>query len=123
MKLTELKGIGPKTEELFAKLGVFSTKDLIRYYPISYDAYDSPRAIGSLYAGMRAAVEGIIAKNVVVRNVKRLTIVTTEISDPGGRLVLTWFNAPFVASLLKKGSRLIFHGSPGDFYSGKIRRG
>ncbi len=111
MKLTELKGIGPKTEELFAKLGVFSTKDLIRYYPISYDAYDSPRAIGSLYAGMRAAVEGIIAKNVVVRNVKRLTIVTTEISDPGGRLVLTWFNAPFVASLLKKGSRLIFRGS------------
>ena len=37
MRLQELKGIGPKTEKLFEKVGATSAEDLIRYYPVNYD--------------------------------------------------------------------------------------
>ena len=39
MRLSELKGIGPKTEELFSKVGVNSVEELKEYYPVHYDSY------------------------------------------------------------------------------------
>ena len=32
MELTELKGIGPKTEKLFQKLGIRTAEDLVYYF-------------------------------------------------------------------------------------------
>lgn len=46
--LRSLKGVGEKTEKLFAKLGILTTDDLLRYYPRSYDAYEEPIEINSL---------------------------------------------------------------------------
>ncbi|MDO4619567.1 MAG: ATP-dependent DNA helicase RecG [Lachnospiraceae bacterium] len=111
MKLTEIRGIGPKTEELFARIGVYSTDDLIHYYPLCYDEFKSPSPIGALQEGNRAACEGIITGNVSQRRWNRTVIVSTDIADATGRLRLTWYNAPFIAGLLKKGSRLIFRGT------------
>ncbi|MEE1108771.1 MAG: hypothetical protein UH229_01715, partial [Lachnospiraceae bacterium] len=39
MKLTDIKGIGPKTGALFAKLHIETAEDLISYYPVHYDEY------------------------------------------------------------------------------------
>ena len=36
MELTELKGIGPKTEKLFQKLGIRTVEDLVYYFPHTY---------------------------------------------------------------------------------------
>ena len=37
--LTELKGIGEKTEKLFAKVGVTNVGELLSYYPRTYETY------------------------------------------------------------------------------------
>ncbi len=34
MNITTLKGIGTKTAELFAKLGIYTTQDLLKFYPM-----------------------------------------------------------------------------------------
>ena len=96
MKLTDIKGIGPKTEELFHKIGVETAEDLIHYYPVGYDAYEAPVAIGAVTIGAKCAVEGYIAGSVTMRRFNRVQILTTEIQDPTGRIRLTWFNAPFL---------------------------
>ena len=41
-KLTELKGVGKKTAELFARVGVETLEDLVHYYPRSYEVYEAP---------------------------------------------------------------------------------
>ena len=82
MELTRIKGIGPKTEKLFNKLGVFTCEDLVRYYPVHYDAYMPPCPAGNVIVGAKCAVQGTIAKAVVVRPTGRVTISTTEIDDP-----------------------------------------
>lgn len=39
--LRTLKGVGEKTEKLFAKIGVTDMESLLSYYPRNYDAYES----------------------------------------------------------------------------------
>ena len=111
MKLTDIKGIGPKTEELFRRIGVETPEDLIHYYPVGYDAYEAPVAIGAVTVGAKCAVEGYIAGSVTMRRFNRVQILTTEIQDPTGKIRLTWFNAPFLQKMLKKGSCYIFRGT------------
>ena len=110
MKLTELKGIGPKTAALFEKLGLFNVEDLPAYYPLHYDFYEPPRPLGAVTVGEKCAVTGIIAHPVSVRPGGKVTFYTTVIEDATGRLRLNWFNAPFVQSLLRRGSVFVFRG-------------
>ena len=111
MKLTDIRGIGPKTEQLFNRLGIFTAEDLIRYYPVSYDEYKDPVPIGSVIPGVKNSVEGTVREQVVARRTGKYHITTTVISDESGRIRLTWFNAPFIPGLLKKGSVYIFRGT------------
>ena len=53
--LRTLKGVGEKTEKLFAKIGVTDVEDLIHYYPRTYDAYEEPVEIRTLEEGTVAA--------------------------------------------------------------------
>ena len=41
--LTTLKGIGEKTEKLFAKVGIYNLQQLLHYYPRDYDCYADKR--------------------------------------------------------------------------------
>lgn len=110
MELRDIKGIGPKTEALFNKIGVFTPEDLLRDYPAAYDAYTAPVPIGEVTVGAKCAVEGTLARGVTMRKGQRVTVITTEISDPTGRLQLIWFNAPYLSSMLKRGSVFVFRG-------------
>ena len=58
--LTVLKGIGEKTEKIFARAGIFTLGDLIRYYPRAYDSFDEPVDIQNLTDGRIQAVCGFI---------------------------------------------------------------
>lgn len=108
--IKEIKGVGEKTEKLFAKLGIFQVEDLIRYFPRNYDTFLEPCTIASLIPGEKYAVEGVICEAVQIRKVRNLQIVTTTIRDNTGILKLTWFNMPFLRTILKKGSKFVFRG-------------
>ncbi|MBQ0060034.1 MAG: DEAD/DEAH box helicase, partial [Lachnospiraceae bacterium] len=111
MKLTELKGIGPKTEALFNKLGINSCEDLMRYYPVHYEAYNPPVSIGELKDGQYAAVEVRIMGAVNLFNSNRgLTIVSTAVKDLTGTLRLSWYNQPYIKGRLVRGEQFVFHG-------------
>lgn len=108
--LRELKGIGEKTERLFRKLNIDSIEDLLQYYPRNYDIYEPPVSIEQIRQGKVQTVDGVIVRNVSIRNVRNLSIVTTTIAGEGGQLSLVWFHMPFLRSTLKKGYRFFFRG-------------
>ena len=103
-----LKGVGEKTEKLFAKLGIRTTEDLLRYYPREYDTYKTPVHIGEIKAGEKAAVMAALTFPVEMRAVKKLTVLTTTVQDATGKMALTWFNMPFLRSVLKRGAVFVF---------------
>ena len=40
-----IKGVGPSRVELLNKLGIFTLKDLITYYPRTYEDRSKPKSI------------------------------------------------------------------------------
>lgn len=110
MELTDLKGIGPKTAALLNKVGVTTPEELVRYYPVGYDEYTPPEAVSALAEGAKGAVLGVISGSVTLRRYRKVQIVTTEVSDPTGKIRLTWYNAPFMTGVLRRGARLVFRG-------------
>lgn len=108
--LRSLKGVGEKTDKLFQKLGLRTVGDLLHYYPREYDLYDHPVAVGACKVGQKAAVQAVITNPVEMRAVKKLTVLTTTVQDITGKLVLTWFNMPFLRSTLKRGAVFVFRG-------------
>ncbi|HJC46921.1 MAG TPA: ATP-dependent DNA helicase RecG [Candidatus Lachnoclostridium pullistercoris] len=108
--VTSLKGIGEKTGKLFEKLGVSTVRELLEYYPRGYDAFEAPVPIGELKADSMAAVEGMLKKDGDVRRFSRVAVTVASLSDETGSLQLTWYNMPFLRTVLKAGSRFVFRG-------------
>lgn len=108
--ITVLKGVGEKTGKLFGKAGIFTVGDLLRHYPRGYDIFEKPAEIRDLKAGKVFAVEGVLKGGLQIRRMGHLQVITAVIEDRTGALNLTWFNMPFLRSILKKGMRFIFRG-------------
>ena len=104
------KGVGPKTEALFARLGIIDTDSLIHYYPRTYDIYEAPAEIRSLEESTVAAITATVTTGVYINKVRNLQVVTTTVADQTGRLPVTWFNMPYLRSTLKKGSVFVLRG-------------
>ena len=49
--ITELKGIGEKTSVPFAKAGIFTIEDLLRYYQRAYETYEPPVEVDEMEDG------------------------------------------------------------------------
>ncbi len=108
--LRDLKGIGEKTEKLFLKLNLRTTEDLLSYYPRRYDTYEPAVSMSELKEDTVQAVAGVISQKIAQTRVRNLTILTTIVVSEGEKLSLTWFNAPYLRSSLKRGGYYIFRG-------------
>ena len=108
--LRTLKGVGEKTEKLFAKIGVTDMESLLSYYPRNYDAYEEPVEIQSLEEGAVVAISVAVITGVYVNQVRNLQVITTTVADLTGKISVTWFNAPYLRSAVRKGSRFVLRG-------------
>ena len=112
MNIREIKGIGEKTEQLFNKLGVSTTDELLEYYPRTYDEYKNPMLIEEVdtTVGM-PAIEGVVVSEPTLVKAKHLQILSVYIKDKKGfKIKCTWFNMPYLRATLKMGSHLILRG-------------
>ena len=108
--LRTLKGVGEKTENLLHKAGIADVEGLLRYYPRNYDVYEMPENIADLEEGTVKAVSAAVSSGVYMNTAGRLKVITVTVSDKSGRLNVVWFNAPYLRSMLKKGSVFVFRG-------------
>ena len=111
MKLSSLKGIGQKTEQLFTKAGITDTSQLPYYYPRSYDIYKEPVLISEIDEDGIYTLYLSIASDVEVKPVKKLNITTVfAVDEQNERIKLTWFNMPFIKGALRRGYRYMIRG-------------
>ena len=108
--ISELKGIGEKTEQLFHKIGVRTIGDLLRYYPRGYDVYEAPVPISEAEMGKTSTVSGIISAKPQVGGNKNMQITTISVKDASGILKVVWFRMPFLKNTLVKGQDIILRG-------------
>lgn len=107
----ELKGVGAKRSALFAKLGVKTLYDLLRYYPRSYLDFSSPLPISDAPSDTPCCTRAIVAGEVREQMIRRgMTLYKCRVADDTGICELTFFNNRYIKSLLKQGEEYIFYG-------------
>lgn len=105
-----LKGIGPKTEKLFQKLGVFTIGDILLHYPREYQKLPPIAAITELTEDKTNAFLGEIKTVPFVKSTSRMQVTTTQITRDKITVRFTWFRMPYLKNSLKPGMSFVFLG-------------
>lgn len=108
--IKEIKGIGEKTAQLFAKVGINTVGDLIRYYPKGYDVYEEAVPVSEVEEGKVQTVSGAISGRIQVSGSSRMQITTLQVRDLTGSLKVVWYRMPFLRNTLGKGGTVTLRG-------------
>lgn len=113
--ISEIKGIGAKTEQLFHKLGVYTVGDILLHFPRDYEKMPAMETVSELLKretaeGELAAVAGRVERAPTVRAGGRMPITTLTLREGEDTLSLVWFHMPYLKNTLKVGSSWIFLG-------------
>ncbi len=108
--ITEIKGIGAKTEKLMNRIGVYTVWDILLHYPRDYVRFLEPVACGEIQKEGIYAVSGKITAAPILKKTSRMEIVQTRIGNAREGLDLVWFHMPYIRSQLKPGETYVFYG-------------
>ena len=111
MTITSLKGVGEKTAQLFEKLDITTTDDLLVYYPRDYEYFSAPVTLEQAATDEVTAVSGRIRGNIATRHVRGLSITAFEMECAGGGILqMTYFNMPYLKNSLKRDTQYVARG-------------
>lgn len=112
--IDSLKGIGDKTKLLYYKIGIYTVNDLLHSYPRDYEIYKEPSSIKEIESDKAVALIGVIEKELQIKAIGRLKIITTTIKVDDEKVKITWFNMPYLKNTLKSGMEFVFYGKIND---------
>ncbi len=110
--LTNLSGIGDKKSELFARLGINSAGDLIRFYPRSYEDWSKPCMIADAPAGTLCCIRAFVEKVKPPARIRGgMTIFKLTVCDGYDYMTVTFFNQKYTYDKLRNGGEFLFYGT------------
>ena len=105
-----VKGIGPKKAYKLNKLGIFTLKDLLYYFPRQYEDRNNLKKIIDLKNEDKATVKAIIS-NISTSNPKKgMTLTKVDIKDETGFAKLVFFNQPYISNTFRNGDTVLVFG-------------
>ena len=109
--ITSLKGIGPRKAESLGRLGLFSLKDLLYFFPRGHRDYSRPTYIMGARHGDEGAFELTVRTEPKLARIRRgLDITTAKAYDQSGEITLTWYNQPYRKGGISAGDKIVACG-------------
>ena len=106
-----IKGIGETRAKALSKLGITTLRDLISYFPRTYEDRTLIRSVRELAVGEYACVKAMIAAEPTAQRISGgRTLVKAQAVDASGRLDLLFFNQNYRRSQLHAGETYVFYG-------------
>ena len=105
-----IKGVGPTRVVLLNKLGIFTLKDLITYYPRTYEDRSKPKYICECEDGEEALIEAVVCSGMTNVRLKGKTMQRLIVRDETDSATLTWFNQAYLKNKFKMGQKYKFFG-------------
>ncbi|OGF89432.1 hypothetical protein A3I27_01515, partial [Candidatus Giovannonibacteria bacterium RIFCSPLOWO2_02_FULL_43_11b] len=100
-----------KQLKILGKFGLNTVRDLLWHFPSRYEGFAGRKTIAGLILGERASIHARVIKTEAKKTFrKRIKIASANVSDGTGSLEITWFNQPYMASILKVGEDYTFTG-------------
>lgn len=110
--ITSLKGIGEKTKELFAKMGVYTVGDILLHFPRTYIRYPKMELIDEI-SSLTEENHAIVAQvrtSPVVKSTRRMQLTLLTIGSVGHKMQLIWYRQPYIRNNLKANQYYVFYG-------------
>ena len=113
MRIGEIKGVGEKTEALFGKLHITTTKELIQFFPRAYDHFEKEITLGEAVSGQLCSIQAVIMSHSFTnKRMKNISVQSFVAVDArGDKFRVTFFNMPYLKNTLKFGVKYVFRGS------------
>ena len=109
--LDGLLRVTPRQAAALRKLGIKTMRHLLSYFPSRYEEIGAPKIIRDLREGERATVMAEVVAIQAEKTWKRkMRIADGVVKDETGLLSVVWFNQPYVANILKKGTAVRLSG-------------
>ena len=105
-----IKGVGPSRVLLLNKLGIFTLKDLITYYPRTYEDRSKPKVICECEDGQEVLIEAIACGKISNVRISGRTMQKLVVRDETASVSITWFNQPYLRNIFVIGNKYKFFG-------------
>lgn len=119
--LQYLKGVGPKKFEKYNELDLYKIRDLLFYFPRSYDDQTSFKLLYNTVENEKATFEVRVLGILESRRIKRnLTLTSFLIEDESGRGSMIFFNMPYIKNSIKINEKYILSGKV-NYFRGQVQ--
>ncbi len=106
-----IKGVGPVKAEIFNKIGIYTVKDLITYYPRVYEDRTELRKIAEFIEGENVLFTAKVSGKINIQRAKnRLTIHKIHVTDGSETCQMVWFNQKYLSDYFKEDTEYVFYG-------------
>ena len=111
-----IKTVGPNRAELLNKLGIFTLKDLITYFPREYEDRGKVKKICECIDGEVALIEGVVVSRIVEIRMRNKAMYKLQLRDETGSCTALWFNQSYLKNIFKPGEKYKFYGKISSQY-------
>ena len=105
-----IKGVGPNRVLLLNKLNIYTLKDLITYYPRTYEDRGKVKPLAECIDGEEQTIEVIACSKVSEIRLPRKTMQKLIARDETTSCIITWFNQSYLKNKFEIGKKYRFYG-------------
>ena len=109
--ITQIAGVGEVLASKLKRLGMYTVRELLYYFPFRYEDFSQVSKINELQSGQLTTIAVQIEMIGAKRSPRRRLVLTEAVvSDESDRLKVIWFNQPFIAKTLQAGDKIFLSG-------------
>lgn len=109
--VSALPSTSPATVKRLKSIGINTYEDLISYFPYRYEDYSLTSPISKLQEGELVTVKGSVSSVTQVYTRRGLRMQKARLTDDTGHIDITWYNQPYLLTLLRSASFLSVSGT------------
>ncbi len=105
-----VKGIGPKKADKLNKLGIFTLKDLLYYFPRQFEDRNNLKKIAQLEDGEKVTIKTVISSINTFSPKEGMTLTKIDVKDETGSAKLVFFNKSYIKNTFRPGDSILVFG-------------
>ncbi len=117
-----LKGVGEKRAAEFAAKGIGTVRDLLYFFPRSYEDRSKIKQISECIEGETVCICAAVYNLPTDRYVRRNMLISSmQVFDESGMISLIWYNNKYVKNNFREGEKYIFFGKISRSKQGRLQ--
>ncbi len=106
-----LHGVGPKRAEALEKLDVYTIRDILAFFPRTYEDRRTIKSLAQIEDGECACARVTASDNAKLTHIRRgLDLIKCEAFDDTGKVSITFFNQSYLKDAVKVGEEYVIYG-------------